>query len=255
MTRDLCLSKTYVSEVLRKVLKLKKCSLRWVLHTLNDDQNASRVEMAVSMLSILESLTAHAHSWILTEDESWFYFSYDYKGKWSLAWDLSMTKPKALINTPKSWFWSYGSEMDLLWLRSFHEIYAWTSSICTNLHFFIWKPTWKHITQNKASKISSSVGIMPKSHNKSDDRQNQRIGNESDVILSIFSRHCPKQILLFRIFEAQAPRMLLRLSRWTFLHNHRFDEKSRKSLLHRVFDEWISYLHSVRESSGEYIQI
>jgi hypothetical protein len=53
------------------------------------------------MLSILEPLTAHPRSWVLTGDESWFYFSYDYEDKWTFARDLSMTKQKALINTSK----------------------------------------------------------------------------------------------------------------------------------------------------------
>jgi hypothetical protein len=66
---------------------LKKYSLRWVLPTLNDDQNAARVEMAASMLSILESLTAHARSWALTGHAFWFYFSYDHQRKWVLARD------------------------------------------------------------------------------------------------------------------------------------------------------------------------
>jgi hypothetical protein len=41
--------------------------------------------MTVSMLSILEPLTALAHSWALTGDEFWFYFSYNYESKWALA--------------------------------------------------------------------------------------------------------------------------------------------------------------------------
>jgi hypothetical protein len=57
--------------------------------------------MAASMLSILEPLIVHARSWILTGDESWFDFSYDYEGKWTLARNSSMTKPRALINTSK----------------------------------------------------------------------------------------------------------------------------------------------------------
>jgi hypothetical protein len=57
--------------------------------------------MAASMLGILEPLTAQARSWVLTEDDSWFYFSYDYERKWTLARDSSMTKPKVLINIPK----------------------------------------------------------------------------------------------------------------------------------------------------------
>jgi hypothetical protein len=58
MARDLGLSKTYVLEVLKKVLKLKKYSLRWFPHALAADYKAATVEMAVSMLSILESLIA-----------------------------------------------------------------------------------------------------------------------------------------------------------------------------------------------------
>jgi hypothetical protein len=70
------------------------------MHTLNGDEKAARVEMAASMLSILEPLTAHACSWVLAGDESWLYFTYDYECKWDLARDLSMTKPKAFLNTP-----------------------------------------------------------------------------------------------------------------------------------------------------------
>jgi hypothetical protein len=66
---------------------LKKYSLRWVLPTLNDNQKAARVEMAASMLSILEPLTADARSWVLPEDESRFHFSYDSEAQWALARD------------------------------------------------------------------------------------------------------------------------------------------------------------------------
>jgi hypothetical protein len=85
MARDLFLSKTYVLEILKKFLKLKKCSLHLVPRTLNGDHKSARVEMAVSMLSILEPLTAHARSWVLTGNESWFDFSYDYESKLALA--------------------------------------------------------------------------------------------------------------------------------------------------------------------------
>jgi hypothetical protein len=53
------------------------------------------------MLSTLERSIAHARSWVLTGDESWVDFSYDYQGKGPFVRDLSMMKPKALINTPK----------------------------------------------------------------------------------------------------------------------------------------------------------
>jgi hypothetical protein len=81
MAQDLGLSKTSVLEVLKKVLKLRQHSLCWVSHSLNEDEKAARVEMAASILSILELLAAHARSWGLTGDESWFYFSYYYEDK------------------------------------------------------------------------------------------------------------------------------------------------------------------------------
>jgi hypothetical protein len=66
MAQDIGLSKTHVLEVLKKVLKLRKYVLRWVPHILNDDQKDAGVEMAASMLSILEPLIAHVHSCVLT---------------------------------------------------------------------------------------------------------------------------------------------------------------------------------------------
>jgi hypothetical protein len=53
MVWDLDPSKTYALEVLKKVSKLKKYSLRWVPRTLDDDQKIARVEIAASLLSIL----------------------------------------------------------------------------------------------------------------------------------------------------------------------------------------------------------
>jgi hypothetical protein len=95
MARDPGRSKTYVLEVLKKSPEAEKSSSRWVPHTLNDDQKSARVEMAASMLSILELSPAHTRSCELPRDEFWFYFSYDSEGKGALARDPSITKPKA----------------------------------------------------------------------------------------------------------------------------------------------------------------
>jgi hypothetical protein len=106
----------------------------------------------------------------------------------------------------------------------------------------------------KPQRYPLPLGERTKSHSKSDSRHNQRIGNEPDATSFLFSRHCPNRLLPFRGFEPQAPRMLLRLSRWTVLRNHGFDGKSRKSLFHRVFDEWISQLDLVVGNGGDNIQ-
>jgi hypothetical protein len=81
MIRYLGLSKTYALGVLKKCLQLKKYLSHWVPSAQNDDQKVARVEMASSVLNILEPLTARARSWTLTRDESWFYFAYDCAGK------------------------------------------------------------------------------------------------------------------------------------------------------------------------------
>jgi hypothetical protein len=94
MARDLCLSKIYVSEVLTKVVTLKKphyIGFRTFSTTIT--------RLPASMLSILEPLTAHTRSWLFTGNESWFDFSYDCEDKWAVARDPAMTKPKALIST------------------------------------------------------------------------------------------------------------------------------------------------------------
>jgi hypothetical protein len=41
-----------------------------VPHILNDNEKAARAKMRASMPSILEPLTAHVRSWVLTGDES-----------------------------------------------------------------------------------------------------------------------------------------------------------------------------------------
>jgi hypothetical protein len=69
IARDRGPSKTYLFEVLKRP-EIEKYMLRWVLHSLNDDQKAVRAEIAASMRRILEPLTAHAPSCASAEDES-----------------------------------------------------------------------------------------------------------------------------------------------------------------------------------------
>jgi hypothetical protein len=101
MARDLSLSKTYVLEAFKKVLKPKQYSFRWFPHTLRDDQKVATVAMAIPMLGFLDPSIAHALSWVLPWDEPRLDFSYEYEGKWALGPDPSKTKPKALLNAPR----------------------------------------------------------------------------------------------------------------------------------------------------------
>jgi histone-lysine N-methyltransferase SETMAR len=84
-------------------------NLRIVPHTLSPAQKVARVESAIQLKKILLSAKHRGWRYILTGDESWFYFTINYDHIWLPDGALTPTRPRHTINTPKRMltiFWS-----------------------------------------------------------------------------------------------------------------------------------------------------
>jgi hypothetical protein len=68
-------------------LEMRCCHLRWVRHTLREEQKAKRVQMATSMLEALQMHEWTHFSDIYTVDESWMLNTYPYKTQWISKWE------------------------------------------------------------------------------------------------------------------------------------------------------------------------
>jgi hypothetical protein len=62
--------------VLHDNLHLEKLNSRYVPHSLEADQNLSRVELSRELLQILEQDQQYEFEHIFTGDKSWFFFEY-----------------------------------------------------------------------------------------------------------------------------------------------------------------------------------
>jgi hypothetical protein len=84
-------------------------NLRIVPHTLSPAQKVARVESAIHSKKILLSAKHRGWRYILTGDESWFYFIINHDHIWLPGEALTPTGPRQTINTPKrtpARFWS-----------------------------------------------------------------------------------------------------------------------------------------------------
>lgn len=61
--------------------------LRWIPHKLENHHKKLRFDMAKNMLKILQNLEHDHFNYIITGDESWFCYYYNYKRKWVLDTD------------------------------------------------------------------------------------------------------------------------------------------------------------------------
>jgi hypothetical protein len=84
-------------------------NLRIVPHTLSPAQKVARVESAIHLKKILLSAKYRGWRYILTGEESWFYFTINHDHTWLPEEALSPTPRRQTINPPKRMltiFWS-----------------------------------------------------------------------------------------------------------------------------------------------------
>jgi hypothetical protein len=165
-----------------------------------------------------------------------------------------MAKPKASISIPKIMVLVIWGVDEPAPVEIVHQICALAPITYVNLQFPIWKPIWKHIVQNRASKISYSIGIMPQHIQQKWESTKSANWNEPDLTSSIFSWYWPCDFFLFRDLKHKLQGCSYDSKDEFFFAIMNLIENLKKSLRHRVFDERITCLHLVVESGGEYIQ-
>jgi hypothetical protein len=71
--------------ILHDILGVKKSHLRWVLHDLDTNQKAERVNLSHGILSVLQSIRSTGFQSVITGDESWSFLYYPRDSIWASA--------------------------------------------------------------------------------------------------------------------------------------------------------------------------
>lgn len=101
--------KSTVHYHLTVILNFKNMNLKWVPHSLTDEQKAKRILISKQLLKKLRSAKHHSWNYFLTGDESWFYLSYEHERMWVESGDEPQTRSKKMIGDEKvlvSVFWN-----------------------------------------------------------------------------------------------------------------------------------------------------
>jgi transposase len=94
-------NKDSVNRCLRGPLMMKKKLLKWVPHSLNATQKRIRKELATEMLTILKEDEENDFVNIITGDESWFWYRYDYDAVWVKPGGVVPERPKQGLGSEK----------------------------------------------------------------------------------------------------------------------------------------------------------
>ena len=68
------ISRSRIQFILKKILKVRKISARWVPHILTDEQKRRRVETAKMLLKLFPKYTERAFANVVTGDETWVHY-------------------------------------------------------------------------------------------------------------------------------------------------------------------------------------
>jgi hypothetical protein len=93
-----------VKWTLISVLGTQKFSLRWIPYGLTESQKAQRVEDSRILPKALKARAKNNFVNIITEDESWFYWSCEHESQWRTSRATVPTRTLQKINTKKSMF-------------------------------------------------------------------------------------------------------------------------------------------------------
>jgi hypothetical protein len=138
---------------------VKKFNLRWVPHTLDNNQNAEWIAFSLELLEVLTSQEQNEFDHVITSNDPRFYFEYLHAAVWNPSQDEIAEKIKYKIDIKRVWFRSFclpkESTVDWMYLKVLHRI----------IPFVI--PLWQillkvsaHITGEKPWKTSSCIWTM-----------------------------------------------------------------------------------------------
>jgi histone-lysine N-methyltransferase SETMAR len=101
IARTIGSNKDTVSRILRTKLLMRRKKLKWVPHSLTDEQKLSRVQTAKAMLEIISKDAKHDFKHIITGDETWLFFRTFHEDKWIRAGSEVETRVRPTIGTKK----------------------------------------------------------------------------------------------------------------------------------------------------------
>ena len=101
--------KSTVHYHLTVILNFKNMNLKWVSHSLTEEQKAKRILISKQLLKTIRPSKHHNWKYFLTGDESWFYLSYEHERMWVESGDEPQKRSKKMIGEEKdlvSVFWN-----------------------------------------------------------------------------------------------------------------------------------------------------
>lgn len=95
IARKLHIATSTVTDHLHNSLGMKNVYCRWIPHRLNSTQKETRVKLSRQILELLQKAKKNNYMFVLTGDESWFEYCYNFKRKWILQNDKNydFTRP------------------------------------------------------------------------------------------------------------------------------------------------------------------
>lgn len=87
IARKIGIAVSTVTDHFHNSLKMKNVHLKWIPHQLNNYQKEIRVKISKEIFKCLQKAKKHNYAFILTGDECWFEYTYNYKQKWVLLDD------------------------------------------------------------------------------------------------------------------------------------------------------------------------
>lgn len=87
IARKLHIAVSTVTDHLHNSLGMKNIYFRWIPHRLNSSQKDIRVKTSKQILELLQKAKRNNYIFVLTGDESWFEYCYNFKRKWVLLND------------------------------------------------------------------------------------------------------------------------------------------------------------------------
>jgi hypothetical protein len=98
----LVIGKATCLRILHKDIGLVKCHLGWITHTFSAGQKSERVSYSRQLLAIVEQQQSMDFEYVITSDESWFYFDNPLDAAWAASRDELPERVKRKIDTGES---------------------------------------------------------------------------------------------------------------------------------------------------------
>lgn len=238
---------------LHNELGLVKVNLRWIPHTLTEENKKQRVELSCKILDLLEKGPSTWNS-ILTGDQTWIYWDNPQTSKWIEKGSERPTCPKLTISAQKTMITVFFGYRGIVLIKMLPKDKRFNSQYMVD-----------DILPSLEEKV---IRYRPKSGLKG-------IKLHIDNARSHNSKMTMQSISNYKIVRIPHPPYspdIAPCDFWLFgklkeyLKGKRFDSETElfdalltfsmqilKNEITRVFNEWIKRLHEVIENQGEYV--